>query len=513
MQWLVLLEAERVGDVDDIDAADLRRLVTALADPAPGALHTAERYAVQLQVDALEASDAVRVAVERWEIALRRVGLPRWDLVRLEALTRAEFDQEFLACDELGSQEGAAASAVDSRHESVDEALLRQAFLDPLTGLASQSLFRDHVDHALAEAHGAEERSALLLLDVDRFAALNEKVGEASADTVLVAIARRVEAAAGRDARVGRMGGDQFAVFLQAVSDYDASAAARRIVETVAAPIVLHGAEVQPTVSVGVSMEEDGDTAEDLVSRASSAVRTAQNGGGNRYEVFWPRMGDADVHRLRIERDAIMAPAADSYLTLLERVSVAIAESPTLRDAGLAVLRQVCNDTGFVVGRFYLLDPAQACDPAPAGFWMVDAPQRFGTFSEVAGRQPLRRGEGVAGRALALGTVVCVPDMALDASLAVPEVTIAAGMRGALAVPVVVGGSAVAVLELFAEQPLDCCSGLVQLLSAIGAHLAAVARLTLAEAERARVEVRLRDFLEDGGMYVKSVRPDGRRRE
>jgi hypothetical protein len=309
------------------------------------------------------------------------------------------------------------------------------------------------------------------------------------------------------------MGGDQFAVYLQAVSEYDASAAARRIVQTVAVPIVMHDGEVQPTVSVGVSMEQGGDTADDLLSRASSAVRTAQDGGGNGYAVFCRTMGHTDVRRLRAERDAIVPPAADSYLTLLERVSVAIADSPTLGDAGRAVLRQVCNHTGFAVGRFYVLDATQAGDPTPAGLWMVDAPERFGTFNEAAGRQPLRRGKGVAGQALALGSAVCVPDMALDASVGVPEATIDAGMRGALAVPVIVGGSAVAVLEFFAEQPLDCCSGLVQLLTTIGAHLAAVARFTLAEAGRTRAEMRLQGVREDGGMYVKSVRPDGTRRD
>lgn len=490
MQWLLLLEAERGSDVDKIDAADLRRLVTALGDPVAGALHSADRYALQLEVDAPAASDAARIAVERWEVALARVGLRQWELVRLEALTRAEFEQEFMVSDNMCDDGGPAPA--DSRDERVDEALLRQAFHDPLTGLASQSLFRDYVDHALAKAREVDDRSALLLLDVDRFAELNEKLGPTAADAVLVAIARRVEAAAGPDATVGRLGGDQFAVYLQAISGHEASAAARRIVESVAAPIALQGAEVQPTVSVGVAMEEDHDTGDDLLNRASSAVRTAQHGGGNGYEVFWRKMGDTDVRRLQVEREAMIEPANDSYLALLERVSTAITESPTLRDAGLAALRQVCHHTGFAVGRLYLLDAAGVGDPVPAGVWMVGVPERFGAFAELASRQPLRRGEGVAGQALASGRAVCVPDMAFDTSVAVPEETIAAGMRGGLAVPVVLGGSAVAVLELLAEQPLDCCTSLLQVLSSVAAHLAAVARSTTAEAELARAELRLR---------------------
>ena len=515
MQWHVLLEAERGSDVQGVDVANLRRLLVALAHPVPGALHSAERYALQLEVDAPGASEAVRAAIHRWEDGLREMGLPRWELVRVEALTRDEFEKEFLTVDWVVDKTTwpSAVTLEAGEQRGVEEILLRHAFHDPLTDLASQSLFRDYLEHTIARPRAADDRCALLLLDVDRFAELNERIGARTADEVLVVVAQRLASAAGRPHKVGRMGGDQFAVFLQAVSSEDASSTARRIVDTVAAPIVLRDAAVNVTVSVGVAMEDPGDTGEDLLGRASLALRTAQDRGGKACATFSPEMADADVRRLRAEREAMTAPDTNSYLALLERLSLAVAECDTLEDAGLAVLRHVCDHAGFPVGRFYRMDTQAEGDPLPTGVWMVGGSERLGSFADVARTHPLRRREGVAGRALASGAAVSVRDIACEPGLTMPYETVAAGMRGAVGVPVLVGNDTVAVLEFFAEQALESCDGLLQLLTTIAAQLGAVSRRASAETARARAEVRLRVLLESSGVHVKILGPDGRLRE
>ena len=519
MQWLVLIEAERGADREGVDAGPFRKLLAALADPAPGALYSLDRYALQIEVEAPGASEAVRAAIQRWEGGLRETGLPRWELIRVEALTQDEFERDFLTpeAEVVGDRAWSSPSppaGSDADHErGFEELLLRHAFHDPLTDVASQSLFRDHVEHALGRPRASRERCALLLLDVDRFAELNQQLGPRTADAVLVTIAQRVSRAAGPRHTVGRLGGDQFAILLQAVSNDEACTTARRVVESVAAPVVVNATEVHVTVSVGIALEEQGDTGDDLLSRASLAVRTAQDRGGGRYEVFCLEMVDADVRRLRAERETMTAPDTNSYLALLERVSLAVAQCSTLEKAGLAVLGQICDHVGFPVGRLYVLDSGQAADPLPAGIWMAGTPERFGTFREAAARHPLRRGEGVAGQALASSAAVCVRDIADEPALAVPHETVAAGLRGALAVPVVAGGTPLAVLEFFAEQALEDCDGLLQLLTAVGAHLAAVARLAAAETASANADARLRVLLENSGIHVKILGPEGRLRE
>ncbi|MDQ3896535.1 MAG: PAS domain-containing protein [Actinomycetota bacterium] len=509
MQWLVLLEAERGNDVDSVGATSLRRMLAAFVDPTPGALHSDDRYALQIEVEAPDASAAVRAAIHQWEAALHDVGLPRWELVRVEALTRDEFEQEFLVYD--GAADGGpswAPAARDTGDErGAEELLLRRAFHDPLTDLASQSLFRSYLEHALARPKVADERCALLLLDVDRFGDVNERLGPRAADSVLVTIVHRVVGAAGPPNKFGRMGGDQFAVFLRVLSAEEACASARRIVEAVAAPIAVEGADVDVTVSVGVALEEDDDTGDALLRRATVAARTAQERGGSRYAVFSPDMDGADVRRLEAEREAMMAPDTGSYLALLERVSRAVAACATLEEAGSVVLQHVCDDAGFSVGRLYVRTDDGHGDPLPAGTWVIGAPERFGAWAE---RHPLRPGQGVAGQALASGTAVFVRDIRSDPGLGIPDDAVASGLRGALAVPVVVDGRPVAVLEFFAEQALGSRDALFQLLSTVATHLAAVVRRSRAEGAHARAEARLRILVEQSGVHVKILGPDGR---
>ncbi|MDQ3898450.1 MAG: hypothetical protein M3326_14605 [Actinomycetota bacterium] len=131
MQWLVLVEATR-GSGDGVAASDLRRLLAALADPVPGALHSADRYALQFEVDAPGPAEAVRAVIQRWEDGLREIRLPRWELVRVEALTRDEFEQEFLVSDGALYDEAAPTLEAELGDEhAVEEVLLRQAVRDP----------------------------------------------------------------------------------------------------------------------------------------------------------------------------------------------------------------------------------------------------------------------------------------------------------------------------------------------------------------------------------------------
>ncbi len=509
MQWLVLLEAERGLDADPIGVSDMRRLLGALADPAPGALHSDARYAVQVEVDGASPSEAVSAAVSQWEGAVRQLGLPRWELVRAEALTRSEFEQEFLDYEEATGPDGSRTSSSDAGHRrGVEEALLRRAFHDPLTDLASQSLFRDHLERALAGGRAVDASFALLLVDIDCFAGVNQRLGRPLADSVLLLVAQRIVTAVRHPGKVGRMGGDQFAVLLQVLSAEEARATAERIVETFAAPVLVEGVEVRVTVSVGVALEEVGDASEDLLYRATRAVRAAQDRGGDRFEVFSPEMVDVDVDRLIAERNTVDVSDTSSSLALVERLALGVEGCSTLEDAAFVVLRQFCDHTGFPVGRVYML--GEEADPPPARIWVAGEPGRFGPFREIAWAHRLRPGEGVAGRALEQGGPVWVRDISSEPELSMPHEVVAAGLRGALALSVVVNGRSLAVLEFFAAQALEYGDALLQVLTTVGAHLAAVARRAESERARARAERRLRVLVENSGIHVKILGPDGR---
>ena len=220
------------------------------------------------------------------------------------------------------------------------------------------------------------------------------------------------------------------------------------------------------------------------------------------------------MRRLVAEREAMTSPDTTSYLGLLERLSLAIDQCTTLEDAGFLVIRRLCDQLGFPLGRLYLPDEDdKSTARCPAQTCMVGPPERFGEFGDVPGRHPLRRGEGVAGRALASGRSVWVRDIASEPGLAMPHDAVAAGLRGALALPVVIDRRTVAVLEFFADQTLEPDDVLQQPLTTVATHLAIVARLARAERARGAAKTRLRVLLANSGVYIKVLGANGRLRE
>ena len=505
MVWVVLLEAERRAE-DGIDVPMLRRLLSAVADARPSALHSDGRYALQLCVEAESPAEAFQWAVDRWRDATRRIGIPDWMLVRVEVLTYAEFERDCLAHErEVVDLESAGNAPESQASRRAEETLLRHAFHDALTDLANQGLFRADLEHLLTDSATRDLEHALLLVDVDRFGETNERFGRTVADSVLVALSQRLARTAGDLNAVARIGGDQFAVLLPDTERAEAVSMARRVVEDLAAPLTGHGGEIRPTVSVGIALAKPGDSSDDLLGRASAALRTAQDRGGRRYELFSVEMVDADVRRLQAERETITLPDASAYLGLLERVSLAVHQAATFGEAASVVLRQVCNHAGFPGGRLYLQTPDRPDGLWPAKNWQVGTPDRLWERRDDAEGGPLRPGHGLAGRALAAGR----PCADAQRGGGEPDLP-ATGLWAALAVPVVVRTETVAVLEFLAEGPLDPGDGLLAAMTTVGAVLAGAHERAGLERDVASAKAQLQAFLDVSGATIKLLGADGR---
>jgi diguanylate cyclase (GGDEF)-like protein/PAS domain S-box-containing protein len=153
-----------------------------------------------------------------------------------------------------------------------------QALHDGLTGLPNRTLFRDRIDHAIKARRRAGTHAAVLVMDLDGFKEINDSLGHAAGDDVLVELARRLEAAVRRSDTVARLGGDEFGILLpDAEVPADVVAAVERIQATIADPIMLHGLSLSLAASIGVALcPDDGADVESLLRCADSAMYHAK---------------------------------------------------------------------------------------------------------------------------------------------------------------------------------------------------------------------------------------------
>ncbi len=156
-----------------------------------------------------------------------------------------------------------------------------QALHDPLTGLANRTLFYDRVEHALALRPQAG-LTAVLFCDLDDFKTVNDGLGHAVGDALLVAVASRLRGCLRAGDTVARLGGDEFAVLLEQRTESPAQVADRLLV-ALAAPLTLSGTRVQVTASVGLATAEpegrDGLDVDELLRRADTAMYAAKGRG------------------------------------------------------------------------------------------------------------------------------------------------------------------------------------------------------------------------------------------
>jgi diguanylate cyclase (GGDEF)-like protein/PAS domain S-box-containing protein len=177
---------------------------------------------------------------------------------------------------------------------------------DTLTGLANRARFHDLIKLRVARKPQNKDRQyAVLLLDVDRFKLVNDSLGNASGDQLLVQIAHRVKTCLRQDDVLGRVGGDEFAVLLDDVTgEEEACSVATRIQQALAISFNLLGQEVYTTMSIGIAIGGGhGDQVSDILRDAETAMHRAKDCGKARYEVFGRDMHGESMSRLKMETD------------------------------------------------------------------------------------------------------------------------------------------------------------------------------------------------------------------
>jgi diguanylate cyclase (GGDEF)-like protein/PAS domain S-box-containing protein len=163
------------------------------------------------------------------------------------------------------------------------DALAHQAMHDSLSGLPNRALLQDRMQQAIRAATRGRTTAALLLMDLDRFKEVNDTLGHAAGDRLLVEVAARLTSAVRPADTVARLGGDEFAVVLPGANAEAARLAARRIQHAVERPLILtdHGIDVDVRTSIGIAIFPDhGREPDQLLQRADVAMYIAKRAGG-----------------------------------------------------------------------------------------------------------------------------------------------------------------------------------------------------------------------------------------
>ena len=231
------------------------------------------------------------------------------------------------------------ATAVDSLFAEVRASIENAHALgmyDPVTSLPNRLHFRAEADKMLA-ARPEQTKAAMLFVDLDRFKNVNDSLGHARGDQLLIMVANRLrvvvtaELGEGTSQRplLARLAGDEFTIFFPEIEEAgDAERVARRIALAISEPFELHGHSIDIGASVGVAISPDHGTGiESLMRAADIAMYRAKNSGGGRYCLFSEEL--AAEHQLKIDTEAALSEAVqrgEFVLALQPQLSFATGE-------------------------------------------------------------------------------------------------------------------------------------------------------------------------------------------
>lgn len=208
--------------------------------------------------------------------------------------------------DDQGNPLRMLGTVLDITARKQSEAIIwQQANIDPLTGLPNRRMFYDRLEQNLRQSKRRNSLLAVLFIDLDFFKEVNDTLGHATGDSLLVEAARRLRLCVRETDTVARLGGDEFTVSLPDQSDtVQVEQIARKIIEQLASPFHVAGEEIYLSASIGITIyPRDADNLADLIKHADQAMYAAKAAGRNRFSYFTPNLQTAALARLRLNND------------------------------------------------------------------------------------------------------------------------------------------------------------------------------------------------------------------
>jgi diguanylate cyclase (GGDEF)-like protein/PAS domain S-box-containing protein len=242
---------------------------------------------------------------------------------------------------------------------------------DALTGLPNRVLLRDRFEHALAVAERSRSRVAMLFLDLDKFKVVNDTLGHAAGDRLLLEVVSRLSGCVRESDTISRHGGDEFILLLNGIPDQDAAERiASKTLANLAEPVEIDGHLLNASCSIGIAIyPDDGKDFDSLLQKADLAMYNAKDAGRNTYRFFDDRMNrQAHEHLLLQNRLNRALFQAEFHLHYQPQVEIG-----TGRVIGVeALLRWQNPELGEVVPARFIPVAEDGGAIVPIGAWVME---------------------------------------------------------------------------------------------------------------------------------------------
>ncbi|WP_404454542.1 EAL domain-containing protein [Oceanobacillus kapialis] len=189
-----------------------------------------------------------------------------------------------------------------SERKKAEEQINELVYRDPLTNLPNRRLFNDYLAKSIEQASFDGQLLAVMFIDLDRFKNINDSLGHAIGDMLLVEVAKRMEACIGMKDMLARQGGDEYILIFPRTSHQEVANTATAILESINKPYAYEQNELIVSGSIGISMfPEDGKDAETLVKHADLSMYRAKELGKNNFQFFTADMNELIANKMSLE--------------------------------------------------------------------------------------------------------------------------------------------------------------------------------------------------------------------
>jgi diguanylate cyclase (GGDEF)-like protein/PAS domain S-box-containing protein len=267
--------------------------------------------------------------------------------------------------------------------KAAERELAERALHDPLTGLPNRALFLDRVQVALARTERTKQPLAVFFIDLDHFKLVNDSLGHAVGDGMLIDVARRLQSALRPSDTVSRFGGDEFTVLSENIDEAGAVEVAERITASLAEPFRAGGRELYASASIGATISRDHRVAPEAMLRdADAAMYRAKDDGRSRLVIFDGAMRSRVTERLELESDLRRALERDELRLLYQP----LIDLETQQITGVeALVRWQHPERGLLEPAAFLPVAEEGGLISALGHWVVRAACRQASLWESAG--------------------------------------------------------------------------------------------------------------------------------